>query len=262
MELEKEDFVISEFLRSIGPWRDHIVIGGGYALIIYKLYFASDQKITNPPVGTRDIDSLIARRIPIVSKKNLAKHLHESGFTQIFKDYDQPATEAYVKEINGLEVEIEFLTDSVTRTDKNKNVVIAGVVAQPLSYLNLSLEMTLKFQTLQGETGVVVSPGAWIFHKGLTYNRRRNSSKKHKDLYGIWYAATQLGDFSNKVVDEFHLLGKHYPKWSKTFRRNLLHWLENASPLEWSNLETQDPFGNLKRLHFERTVDKLILSSS
>ncbi len=157
VELEKEDFVISEFLRSIGPWCDYIVIGGGYALIIYKLYLATDQKIINPPVGTRDIDSLIARRIPTVSKKNVAKHLHESGFTQVFKDYDQPATEAYVKEINGSDVEIEFLTDSTARRDKNKNVVIAGVVAQPLS---LSLEMTLKFQTVQGETGVVVSPGA------------------------------------------------------------------------------------------------------
>ena len=38
MELEKEDAVISEFLRSIGPWSNHIVIGGGYALIISTLY--------------------------------------------------------------------------------------------------------------------------------------------------------------------------------------------------------------------------------
>ena len=30
----KEDSVIDEFLKSIGPWSNYIVIGGGYALII------------------------------------------------------------------------------------------------------------------------------------------------------------------------------------------------------------------------------------
>jgi hypothetical protein len=100
-----------------------------------------------PPVGTRDLDSLIPRKVPEVSKKDIAGDLKEAGFVQLFKDYDNPGTEAYVKEINGFEVEIEFLTDSATRGDKNKNVVIAGVVAQPLSYLSLSLQTTLKFKT-------------------------------------------------------------------------------------------------------------------
>ena len=89
MDFEKEDAVISKFLRSIGPWRNHIIIGGGYALIIYKLYLA-DPKLKNPPVGTRDIDSLIPRKVPEISKKNIAKHLHEAGFTHVFKNSRHP----------------------------------------------------------------------------------------------------------------------------------------------------------------------------
>lgn len=54
MKQSQEDKIISEFLTSIGPWREFIVIGGGFALFIYKLYFA-DPKIENFPVGTRDI---------------------------------------------------------------------------------------------------------------------------------------------------------------------------------------------------------------
>ncbi len=185
MKQNQEDKIISEFLHSIGPWHEFIVIGGGFALFIYKLYLA-DQKLENSPVGTRDIDSLIPRRVPEISKKNIAKHLHEAGFSHVFKDVDVPATEAYVKEIEGLEVEIEFLTDSATRNDKNKNVVIGGVVAQPLSYLTLSLQMTTEFQTYSSKTGQVVSPGAWMFHKGLTFTRRKSLSKMLKDLYGIW----------------------------------------------------------------------------
>lgn len=258
MKQGQEDKIISEFLNSIGPWRELIVIGGGFALFVYKLYLA-DPKMENVPVGTRDIDSLIPRRIPEISKKNIAKHLHEAGFTHIFKDVDVPATEAYVKEIDGLEVEIEFLTDSATRNDKNKNVVIGGVVAQPLSYLTLSLQMTTEFQTYSSKTGRVVSPEAWIFHKGLTFTKRKSPSKTLKDLYGIWYVATQLGDFSDQAIAEFTILAQQHPKWFETFQKNLHNWMIDTSPAEWSKLESQDPSGKLKKLNFKRTIERLLV---
>jgi|ERR1700722_3080748 len=257
MKQTQEDKIISEFLKSLGPWRDFVVIGGGFALFIYKLYLA-DPKLENLPVGTRDIDSLIPRRVPVISKKNIAKHLHEAGFTHIFKDVDVPAIEAYVKEIDGLEIEIEFLTDSATRNDKNKNVVIGGVVAQPLSYLTLSLQMTSEFQTYSSKAGRVVSPGAWMFHKGLTFTRRKSSSKMLKDLYGIWYVATQLGDFSDQALAELEMLTKQHSKWFETLRKNLHNWMNNATPAEWSKLEAQDPAGKLKKLSFERIIKRLL----
>jgi hypothetical protein len=257
VELEKEDKVISEFLKSIGPWRNHLVIGGGYALIIYKLYLA-DRKIGNPPVGTRDLDTLIPRKIPEVSTKNIAKYLKDAGFNQVFKDYENPATEAYFKEINGFDVEIEFLTDTATRGDKNKNVVIAGVVAQPLSYLKLSLQKTLEFKTFSNEPGMVVSPEAWLFHKGLTFPRRTNESKLYKDLYGIWYVSTQLGNFSNRAIAELMVLAQQHPKWFKAFQGNFLKLMENIAPIDWIKLEAQDPFGRLKKPSFERLVKVLI----
>ncbi len=257
MTFNQEDKIISEFLESIGPWRDFVVIGGGFALFIYKLYL-SDPKLKNPPVGTRDIDSLISRKIPEVSKKNIQSYLREAGFNHVFKDLDDPATEAYVKEIAGAEVEIEFLTDDSVRNKKDKNVVIAGVVAQPLSYLTLSLQTTLKFQTYSKNTGNVVTPGAWIFHKGLAFTKRKSSLKILKDLYGIWYVASQLGKFSDHALDEFNGLAKQHQKWFKTFQKNLQNWLDNATPNDWSKLEAQDPSGRLRKLNFEQIVRTFI----
>ena len=101
-------------------------------------------------MGTRDIDSLIPRKVPEVSKKNIANYLNEAGFTHLFKDVDIPASESFVKDIDGIEIEIEFLTDAATRENKNKNVLIAGIVAQPLSYLSLSLQTTMEFKTHSG----------------------------------------------------------------------------------------------------------------
>ena len=70
MNPKKEDTILSNFLQALGPWRKQVVIGGGYALIIYKLYLAKDN-IESFPVGTRDIDSLIPRKIPKISAKRL-----------------------------------------------------------------------------------------------------------------------------------------------------------------------------------------------
>ncbi|MDN3506160.1 MAG: GSU2403 family nucleotidyltransferase fold protein [Simkaniaceae bacterium] len=255
--LGNEDQIISEFLSSIGPWSKNVIIGGGYALIIYKLYLANDDS-QNYPVGTRDIDTLLSRKIAKVTEKNIGNHLREAGFTPIFKDLDLPATEAYVKEINGLEIEIEFLTDSAVRKDKYKNVRLAGVVAQPLSYLSLSLQSTKGFQTSTGESGLVVTPGAWMFHKGLTFSKRRTLSKKCKDLYGIWYVASQLGDFSKRAVDEIHLLELKHLKWYKTFQKNLRDWIENATPQDWMHLEAQDPVGDLTKANFIWMINRIV----
>lgn len=255
--MQKENIIICEFLRSIGPWNDCLVIGGGYALIIYKLYL-SDPNVGDPPIGTNDLDSLIPRKVPSISKKNIATYLKESGFSQVFKDYDEPATEAYIKKIGGHEVEVEFLTDTATRGDKSKNVAIAGVVAQPLKFLSLSLVSTMQFKTFSGDKGIVVSPEAWMFHKGLTFPKRTHTAKVYKDLYGIWYVATQLGSFSDCAVKALQELFTQHPKWFKTFQENITKWMNNADPIDWSQLSSQDPFGSLRKLHFERTIQRII----
>jgi len=252
-----EEKVVSDFLKSIGPWRNHVVIGGGYALIIFNLYLANKQE-RNPPVGTHDVDSLLPRRVPLASQKNIAKHLIEAGFRQFYRDFQDPATEAFVKTINGSEVEVEFLTDDAARFNKDKNVVIAGVVAQPLRYLKLSLENTVEFKTFSGEMGRVVAPQAWIFHKGLTFPKRSNKSKIYKDLYGIWYAGSQLHGFSEQAVNQLKVLSKQSPKWFAAFQENLDKWVENATPADWSRLEAQDPFGGLKKPSFKRLVEALV----
>lgn len=58
---------LSEFLESIGPWRDFVVIGGGFALFIYKLYLA-DPKLKNPP-GEQEISILLFQE----SSRNIKK---------------------------------------------------------------------------------------------------------------------------------------------------------------------------------------------
>ena len=87
---------------------------------------------------------------------------------------------------------------------------------------------------------------------GITFTKRKSSLKALKDLYGIWYVASQLGDFSHHALEEFNILTKQHPKWFKTFQKNLQNWFGNASPNDWSKLEAQDPSGRMRKLNFEQ----------
>jgi len=256
MDFKKEDRIISDFLNSIGPWKEHVVLGGGYALIVYKMYLV-DQMTGHPPIGTRDLDSLISRKIPEISNKNLHKYLLESGFEQYFKDLKIPAAESYMKKIEGSEIEVEFLTDDATRHNKGKNVKISGIVAQPLSYLEKSLSHSTEFKTFGGDTGRVVAPAAWVFHKGLTFPKRANKLKQFKDLYGIWYAMTQLEELSKSTFIEVKSFSKTLSKWHRTFATNLESWVEEAAPTDWSQLEAQDPYGALSAPGFRHLIKSL-----
>ena len=68
---------------------------------------------------------------------------------------------------------------------------------------------------------------------------------------------TQLESFSESSIKELIALRKENPQWSKTFSKNLHKWLKEASPADWRKLESQDPFGGLKRLFFEKLVSAI-----
>ncbi len=84
MKQIQEDKIISEFFTIAGTWREFVIVGGGFALFIYKCYLA-DPKLENFPVGTRDIDSLIPRKVRRSLKKISPKYLNQAGFIHIFK---------------------------------------------------------------------------------------------------------------------------------------------------------------------------------
>lgn len=105
----------------------------------------------------------------------------------------------------------------------------------------------------------VVSPQAWIFHKGLTFLNRTDKNKSYKDLYGICYAASQLTNLSDKTILELKIMAREAPKWFKTFQKNLQEWVQEASPDDWRKLENQDPFGALRKPGFIRIIEKLVV---
>ncbi len=250
---------LEKLAAALGNWRDHVVLGGGVALLVYG-QLMSEEKVE--PLGTSDMDWLIPRK-PLMKGKSdsISEILESCGYSYRSKGPGTPPVSSYIKEVEDQEIEVEFLTDNKSREKLGDSVTIqkAEVTAQPLSYLEMSLDETTVATLKNGIEIRVVTPEAWVFHKGLTFNRRpKKSSKYLKDLYGIWFVLTQMGDLSVAAGLNLKKLQKKYsPNWADDFSKNLHAWVDQATPKEWDQLVQQDPRGELSKVIFRSLIDRL-----
>lgn len=245
---------IEELAQILNKWNEQLVVGGGVALVLYDLVLS---KANSGAVGTTDIDYLIPRKPVKTGDEQISKILINHGYEPKTKSMNHPSVESFIKQIDDVEIEVEFLTDNKSR-GKEDVVVIkdAGVNAQALSYIEMSLQEATPITLPSGNKITVVKPEAWVFHKGLTFIKRTSETKKYKDLYGIWFVLSQLGDTSIAVKKALpKLMAKNPSSWVKTFKDNISNWMANATPKDWQLLENQDVGGILTRSGFEGVMN-------
>lgn len=251
------DSILESFSDAAGPYSEAVVIGGGYAPLIYRHYLSHEKNLPEP-AATFDLDLLIPRKVKVakVEKENLGTRLQKAGFAIQRRTLGNPPVESYVKTISNLEIEIEFLTDQKSRGQETV-VNIEGVSAQTLSFLEMSLEEAVEFFTINGTRLRVVVPAAWIFHKLLAFGRRIDRAKSDKDLYGIWYVGTALKKISDQSFEDLRRLVKQHPSWATAARKSLTEFIAAGTPETWSSLEAQDPEGRLTKTRFTDFAERI-----
>lgn len=135
---------IEELAQILNKWNEQLVVGGGVALVLYDVVLS---KANSGAVGTTDIDYLIPRKPVKTGDEQISKILITHGYEPKTKSMNHPSVESFIKQIEDVKIEIEFLTDNKSRS-KEEVVVIkdAGLNAQALSYIEMSLlEATLTY---------------------------------------------------------------------------------------------------------------------
>ncbi len=258
MNEEQLEEVLDKLSDILGPYTGELVLGGGLALILYRYYLVSIGETHIHPAYTKDFDFIIERHLTL-SGDDLHQRLTKASFIQTTQSHETPPVESYIGTLSNNEIAVEFLTDRKKRLDPDKNVLVAGVSAQPLSYIEMSRGEAIEIRTKNSKTFLVVAPAAWIFHKALTFTRRKSQDKRCKDLYGIWYASSQLGNVSHQANSNLINLMKKQPQsWSKDARKNLLNWTKQASPSNWQLLEAQDPERVLTKEKFLLLIEEIL----
>jgi len=218
------------FLNSMWLLRDYltdIVVGGGWAPLIYYHYLLGDK--TKNPVRTFDIDLMVRTNVDVKGDKNIDQLLIEAGLTATFKSMDTPPIIHYEGNIEGCDIEIEFLTDQKGSKPDVVVEVQKGLHAEALRYISIATDNTIAItiddftnQEMEQPFEVKVpTPQAYIFHKGLVFEKLREESKKAKDLYYIFEVLTNCSTIEKKIILGLVKLKGKYPAWFDKFLKNL-----------------------------------------
>lgn len=224
-----EDFK-NGFLKTLWILREYlpvIIIGGGWAPLIYYHYLIKDK--SKEPMRTRDIDLFVKIRLPVIGDRTIDQLLVASGLQSKFRSNDNPPVIYYEGEIEGENIEIEFLTDKRGAKEDTVIEVQKGLNAVALRFVSIILDNSIEVDIddlmiagkLQPLKIRVPSPAAYIFHKALIFNRRKVKAKKAKDLYYIFDVLANCTELHDEIIQAMKIMKKEYPSWFKSFNRIL-----------------------------------------
>ncbi|MDR3669164.1 MAG: GSU2403 family nucleotidyltransferase fold protein [Ignavibacteriaceae bacterium] len=219
-DLEQNLFEVIKMLEEYLPY---IVLGGGWASLIYYHYLWGEKD--KFPIQTYDFDFIVKNKIPESGQGKLINKLEQYGLKPNYTPITNTPIGQFEGEINGVLVSIEFLTYAGYKRSKDSIEVQTGIWAQTLEYLNINIENKIPIVlNIEGKelTIWVPKPAAFIFNKGLVFTRRMDDTKKAKDLYYIFDILSFRDSQKIKLIKEIkEVAAKYHNGWLNTFKNNL-----------------------------------------
>jgi hypothetical protein len=255
-----EDFKAG-FLKTLWILRDYltlIVIGGGWVPLLYYHYLLADK--SKEPIRTKDIDILVDVDLPLIGAKTVDQLLLEAGFKSTFKSLDIPPVIHYEGTVDGHEVELEFLTDQKGAKEDTVIEVQKGLHAEALRFISIPIKHVIELTIDDFQIGTeyrslkvkVPSPEAFIFHKGLIFERRKDKQKKAKDLYYIFDILANCPMLRTRIIKGLKKFKKDYPSWFSGFLKNLENNFFDLTSDGILMVFSQRPFGAFSELTTEQ----------
>ena len=187
---------------------------GSWCYHFYRVYFNNAPEI--PAVRTLDIDFLIPNPPKIHKDVNIPEILGSLDFTPVHHFMT-----GYTKYVHP-ELELEFLISDLGRGKGSKPYEIPRlhINAVGLRFLNLLQSHMIKIE-YKHMTITLPEPAAYVLHKFIIQERRKNKEKQKRDLS----AAKEIGEFllrnktqRKKLLEIFFSLPK---KWQAKIIRNV-----------------------------------------
>lgn len=232
MEVSETDLLA--LLRTIDilkPYLGEIVIVGGWVPFIYRRYGSMPTR--HPAVRTTDIDIAVPRKLAAGKRQTINDLLRKAGYQVRMYGSD---TSVMKYEMNSPATEIEFLTPEAGGRGEKTISVQRDLSAQALRYLQILLEHTKNIDIDDTVSGYdvrlvarVPSPGAFVYQKGLTLDRRRSRSGTAKDLYYIFDVLDSSAQLRDSIPADIASVASHYAAgWFRAFMRNIRRYFPES----------------------------------
>jgi hypothetical protein len=219
MNTDRAEQGLLRLLRTLEPYADDIVLVGGWVPFVYARHLDLADRV---PLFTRDIDLAVPRRLA-TRQRGVDAILKDAGLDLHFKSLQVPPSVSYTGALDGVEVEVEFLTAEPGNREGPREVQ-PGLSATGLHYVELLTEASLAIDVvLAGEpTRVrVPSPASFIVQKGLVFLRRPRLEKRAKDLYYIFEVWEGCAAWRAWIESDLEALGTRRATWVTRCAQNL-----------------------------------------
>jgi hypothetical protein len=175
--------------RVLEPWRDDLVIIGGWA---HRLYFLHPraQEVNHAPLMTFDADVAVPAVLP-PREQDIRQRLLAAGFMEELLGDDRPPATHYRLGAEPGEFYAEFLTPlSGSHYDRNgrrkATTAIGGVTSQKLRHLELLLDSPWQVEidtTAFAGHVRIANPASFMAQKVLIHRRREPEDRAKDILY-------------------------------------------------------------------------------
>ncbi len=208
-----------------GLWEVGIEVVGTWCFYLYQKYLFD----TSYPIATMDIDILIPW--PYKGRAfDISRYLKELGFSEHFN----PDGLTY---FTGFGIKIEFLAPERGKgMKKPEHIKSLGVTPQLLRYMDILLKESVELKISRGIKARVPAPSAFLIHKLLVAQKRREPGKKEKDIKQAIYAARYILQNPEEREKLLSLWNSLPNSWKNRVKRQLQMGYE-LLPLEIETIE-------------------------
>ena len=226
---------LKEFLRIMTKekmWNEGIEIVGAWCFALYQKFLP----IRKYPLKTVDI--LIP--YPYKGKAfNLSDYLKQLGF----EEHINPDHSVYY---TGFGIKIEFLAPQLGKgRGESPFIRKLGISPQMLRFMNLLFMESFELSISKGIKVRVPAPAAFMLHKILIADRRKESGKMEKDLRQAIYTAEFILKTPSEYQKLINLVSEIPRSWKKRIQKTL-NQAKKILPQEESIINSLlDEFDNL-----------------
>lgn len=245
MAFESPEDFLRYVLRAVAPYREDLVLVGGFAVWLYRFHPRA-AAIELIPLLTFDVDFAAPERLHVAAGRNLSDLIAAAGLDQHLLGGHVPPVAKFVPRNVGKPVEagageqycMEFLTPLVGSATNRRGeevgtkVIQPGITAQRLRFLDLLLAdpWRVPVAAIPGMDGdpegvpyvKVPHPGLMIVQKVLIFEERRRHGGWAKDMAYIYEV---LGIFRHEIprlaqeVRAAMATNNTWDQWLERFRR-------------------------------------------
>lgn len=203
---------------------ESLILIGGWCQYMYRIHYDNTPDISG--LRTLDIDFLIPRPFRTSIQKNVDDMLLDIGFSREYS-----VLSSYQKYVHP-ELEVEFLTPETGRgSSKPLQIKSLHLSAQRLRYVNMLQQNDIHVD-YKGLRVRVPHPAAYVLHKFILYEKRKNPFKREKDLK----SAVEIGEFVLRLNSEKKQMVNIYAHLPKSWQTIIARVMKKSSDKLYSEI--------------------------